>query len=143
MELIHCIYSSVAADKDLSEEALKSILEQSRHNNSKADITGMLLYESGTFFQVLEGDKADVNDVFQKIKKDARHSRVVKFIDKPITERSFGDWTMGYPRVSKDELDKIEGLNDFFLEGNSLLELGSNRAEILRKAFQKGRWWDS
>jgi len=140
MPLMHCIYSSAATDKNLSKEELENILEQSRQNNSKVDITGMLLYEDGAFFQVLEGEESVVDAVFKKIKKDTRHDRVTKLIVEPIDERAFGEWTMGYPRVSRQELKEIEGLNDFFSQGNSFLELEQGRAKMLLKAFKKGKW---
>lgn len=140
MALIHCIYSSSATDANLSKESLEEILEQSRLNNAKAGITGMLLYEGGAFFQVLEGEEATIDSIYKKIKKDSRHERVTKLISEPIEERAFGEWSMGYPRVSKKDLSEIGGLNDFFSKGNSFVELEEGRAKILLRAFQKGKW---
>ena len=140
MSLIHCIYSSASTDKDLPKEELEKILEQSRQNNAKVEVTGMLLYEDGAFFQVLEGEESVVNAVYKKIEMDVRHERVTKLITEPIEERAFGEWTMGYPRVSRKELKEIDGLNDFFSQGKSFLELEQGRAKILLKAFQKGKW---
>jgi len=140
MSLIHCIYSSAAADTNLSKEALDEILQQSRTNNAKAGITGMLLYEGGTFFQVLEGEESIVESIYEKIEKDPRHERITKLIVEPIAERAFGEWSMGYPRVSKKDLLDIDGLNDFFSKGNSFVELEEGRAKLLLKAFHKGKW---
>lgn len=69
MELTHCIYCSVATDEDLSKEQLEDILEQSRRNNKGVDITGILLFDSGSFFQVLEGDKEVIGALSKKLPK--------------------------------------------------------------------------
>lgn len=140
MALIHCIYSSAATDENLPKESLEEILEQSRENNARAGITGMLLYEGGSFFQVLEGEDTTVEATYQRIEQDPRHDRVTKLISEPIEDRAFGEWTMGYPRVTKKDLSEIEGLNDFFSRGNSFLQLEEGRAKLLIKAFQKGKW---
>jgi predicted nucleic acid-binding Zn ribbon protein len=140
MELIHCIYCSAATDEALGHELLEEILKQSQSNNKKAGITGMLLFDSGTFFQVLEGDKSKVEKLYSKIRKDPRHERVRKLIAEPIEERAFGEWSMGYPRITNKELREIPGLNDFFSEGNSFLELEEGRAKTLLRAFQQGKW---
>ena len=55
MELIHLIYSSASTTSNLTEEALNIILSESRENNKANNISGILLYQDGSFFQVLEG----------------------------------------------------------------------------------------
>ncbi|BCE02990.1 BLUF domain-containing protein [Marinicellulosiphila megalodicopiae] len=140
MELIHLIYCSAITADELSKQELDVILDQSRINNDQAEITGMLLYDSGSFFQVLEGDQKMVEAVYEKIVKDTRHQNVTKLIMEPIEERAFGHWSMGYPRVTKKELTEIEGLNDFFVSGKSFMQLEQGRAKTLLNAFQQGKW---
>ncbi|MBB6519827.1 BLUF domain-containing protein [Pseudoteredinibacter isoporae] len=140
MELTHCIYCSATTEEELSAEGLEAILEQSRTNNQKCDVTGILLFESGAFFQVLEGDEAVVDALYRKIEMDPRHQRVTKLISEPIEERAFGEWSMGYPKVSTKDLQEIEGLNDFFARGNSFMDLEEGRAKVLLDAFKKGKW---
>lgn len=137
--MIHLIYSSATA-QPLSNEELEEILERSRTNNAVAGLTGMLLYDDGAFFQVLEGDSEAVEALYEKIEQDPRHTRVKKLIAEPIAERDFGEWTMGYPRVSKQDLKDIPGLNDFFTQGRSFLDLEPGRAKMLMAAFRKGKW---
>ena len=74
VELVHCIYTSVANEK-YDHDEMVLLLDIIRANNKKLHVTGMLLYDDGSFFQVLEGDKADVNALFMKIEKD-----IIKFI---------------------------------------------------------------
>ena len=140
MSLVHCIYSSHSTKPDLSTDELDAILEQSRRNNEKVDVTGILLHYAGTFFQVLEGEEDVVEKLYARIAQDPRHERVAKIVQEPIEERAFGDWTMGYPKITRKDLEQIPGLNDFFNHGNSFQEMEEGRAKTLLAAFKEGKW---
>lgn len=139
MDLVHCIYCS-AATTDFSPADLVALLAKCREKNSKAGLTGMLLYSEGSFFQVLEGDRPVVEALLEKLAEDSRHERITKLILEPIENRSFEQWTMGYSRIGKKELAEIPGLNDFFAHGLSYMELGEGRAKKLLNAFKEGSW---
>ena len=140
MDLVHCIYCSTSTNEDFSPADLATLLAECREKNSKADLTGMLLYSDKTFFQVLEGDRSVVEALLEKLTKDKRHKSVTKIILESIEERAFAQWTMGYSKVSKKELAEIPGLNDFFAQGRSYMELGEGRAKALLSAFKDGAW---
>jgi hypothetical protein len=95
------------SDYDLAE-----MLEQSRLNNTKAGITGVLLYNKGTFFQVLEGEEDQVNSTFEKIKADPRHHNIIKMKSGNITERNFSDWSMGFTTNLKHNISNLPGFID-------------------------------
>ena len=97
--LIHLIYSSSATHL-WHEEDLVELLKKSRHNNSKLDITGMLLYENGSFFQVLEGPPENVDKLYDVISQDPRHTKTIVIIREPIAKRTFGEWTMGFSPIN-------------------------------------------
>ena len=138
-KLMHLIYCS-AAIPELAPADLRAILETARHRNSQLSVTGMLLYTSGSFFQVLEGDEATVTELFTLIASDRRHKNATMIIREPIARRAFGDWTMGFAEIDAFELAHIEGLNDFFHPGDSLTQLQPGRASKLLAAFAQGRW---
>lgn len=138
-DLIHIIYAS-EEDQILTDDVVFEILAKSRENNRKLNVTGMLLKDGASFFQVLEGEEAVVNRLFNRIEKDSRHKNIVKIICEAIPERTFADWSMGYAKVSREELSKIEGLNDFFLRHSCLTEIDTGRAKKLLKAFADGKW---
>jgi EAL domain-containing protein (putative c-di-GMP-specific phosphodiesterase class I) len=137
--LIHLIYTS-AATRHFNSEDLVALLEKSRANNANAGITGMLLFENGSFFQILEGPETAVDQVFRTISQDLRHGKVVTIIREPIAKRAFGEWTMGYVGATAKELDEIIGLNDFFTSGKSFEGTSPGRAKKLLDAFRQGRW---
>jgi Sensors of blue-light using FAD len=140
MNLVHCAYCSASTKTPLGSAELESLLEECRRNNSKADITGILLCQNGSFFQVLEGEHDTVEALFHKISFDKRHHQVKNIIVKPITTRSFAAWTMGFPKITSKELATIPGLSDFFHRGTSYVELGESRAKSLLAAFKEGKW---
>jgi hypothetical protein len=140
MDLVHCIYCSAATNRAFGPADLATLLAECREKNSKAGLTGMLLYSDGTFFQVLEGERAIVENLLERLINDKRHERVTKIILEQIEERSFTQWTMGYAKVTKQELAEIPGLSDFFTQGRSYMELGEGRAKTLLNAFKEGAW---
>ena len=140
MNLVHCVYSSASTRTDLSPAELETLLAECRRSNSKADVTGILLYQNGSFFQVLEGKAEQVESLFHKISLDKRHHQTKKIIFEPIATRSFAEWTMGFPKITSKKLATIPGLNDFFHSGTSYVELGEGRAKSLLAAFKDGKW---
>ena len=111
--MIRLTYASTAL-KEWSPEELLKLLKECRTNNGAKNITGILLYANGTFFQVLEGDEATVNSIYGIIEKDKRHKDVTIIEREKITERAFPYWSMGFEKIDAKELSKMDGLNDFF-----------------------------
>lgn len=138
-DLIHIIYNSVATSHDV-EDDLRDILAVSRRKNPAAQITGMLLYADGSFFQVLEGPEHAVDAAADMIARDPRHARMSVIIREPIARRAFGEWTMGFAVLTTDELREMDGVNDLFQAGTSFDAIDSGRAKKLLRAFEQGRW---
>ena len=55
VELVHCIYAS-ASTVSFTKDEITELLAIAQRNNGALGVTGMLLYEDGSFFQVLEGE---------------------------------------------------------------------------------------
>jgi len=64
--------------------------------NGENEITGALVYDDEWFVQVLEGEAQMVEATMQRIAKDPRHANVAVISRKPISERRFGKWSMGF-----------------------------------------------
>jgi uncharacterized membrane protein (DUF373 family) len=111
--MIRLTYASTASQEWSPEDLLK-LLKQARTNNGAKNITGILLYSNGTFFQVLEGEEAAVENLFRTIEKDPRHKNCTIIERLNITERAFQYWSMGFEKIDPKELRKMEGLNNFF-----------------------------
>jgi hypothetical protein len=135
-----CLAYASAATRKFGPKDLANILAKAVSHNLPAGITGMLLYIDGSFFQVLEGDAQVIHKLYDKILVDPRHSQAIKLIEEPIEARAFAQWSMGFARVTRDELAKIPGLNDFFGQGSSFNNLSEGRAKTLLTAFREGKW---
>ena len=110
--LIMLMYGSTATHP-MSEKELLEILEVSRRNNGKDNVTGMLLYGGGNFLQVLEGEEADVMALYQKIGRDLRHHHVSMISNRTVRERHFGDWQMGFVNLDEINPAEIPGYSEF------------------------------
>ncbi len=108
--MIHCIVYFSSSVGPLQEIDLLNILQQSRHNNSKNGITGVILYVRGSIIQVLEGEKEAVETLYKRIEQDQRHTDVVRVFSRNITQRLFTDWTMGYETITARQFENIKSI---------------------------------
>lgn len=101
MPLVRLLYFSKAS-RDMSLADLSSILETARNNNQEQDIRGMLCYEQRFFLQCLEGERAEVNELYLDIADDPRHDEItiIDYSEIPATE--FSAWQMGYAGSSAE-----------------------------------------
>ncbi len=97
--LVRCLYASKAA-KPHGDVDLEAILRQSRQNNAKNGITGMLCYSNGVFVQVIEGGRTEVSRLMCAIIRDERNIDVEVLSFEEITERRFGNWNMGQVNIA-------------------------------------------
>jgi hypothetical protein len=137
--MIHIIYASVATEGFTSAQ-LTELLQKARVENERLQLTGMLLYSDGNFFQVLEGEPDAVDGMYKKLHLDKRHHQLTMVVREPIAKRYFADWSMGFSSVTPEELSEVDGLNDFFQGGSCFVGLDSGRAKKLLAAFAGGRW---
>lgn len=132
MGLHQLIYMSKLATDD---SVLNSIHSHAVRNNTARTMTGMLLFAQGRFLQVLEGERKDVQHTFERIKEDRRHDHVTLIADKPIVERSFSHWNMGFKALSENEAKANAELMAFFSKPLDESELDSDTAIHLLLAY--------
>lgn len=82
-------------DEQVSAE-IEHILDAARSLNAQSGITGALMFNRNLFAQVLEGPMDKVEETFERIQCDQRHSDVSLLACEPISERSFEQWSMAY-----------------------------------------------
>ncbi len=97
----------------MRDQDLADLLQQARANNQRKAITGMLLYKDGRFIQLLEGHEDQVQDSFERIRKDERHTAVELLWLRYAQYRDFPDWTMGF--INADDIDPhdLKGYSSF------------------------------
>jgi hypothetical protein len=97
------IYGSQAT-QEFDPDALVDLLAQARASNERVGLSGMLLYCSRSFLQVLEGDEAALEETYERIRADGRHTNLRLLLDIEVNQRLFPDWSMGFDHVDDDEL---------------------------------------
>ena len=86
----------------LDQDQLETLYSQVITNNLGLKITGVLLFSQGNFMQIMEGDTAVIDQIYQKISKDERHHHLFKLIDRTVDQRIFENYSNGFTIV-KDE----------------------------------------
>jgi Sensors of blue-light using FAD len=126
--LVRCLYASRATDQ-ISDALIEDILAQSRRNNPKHGITGLLCYSSDVFIQVLEGGRDGVCELFNAIVRDERHNGVRTLLFEEIAARKFSDWTMGRAEIGKAsrtvllKYSEMPSLDPFSAPGSATMAL--------------------
>jgi len=125
--MFYVLYMSTAV-KPMNYDDFSALLQQFRDSNNKRGITGMLLYQNGTFMQMIEGEKQVVLDLYDKILKDDRHTGVHTVLAGDIEARNFEDWSMGF--FNMDKAGEFPQYSDYINENLALrsFEPGSQDA---------------
>jgi hypothetical protein len=93
--MLQLVYiSTTRVDVGITE--CRAILQKAQANTAKLSITGLLLFNSKRFLQVLEGPDKYVDQLFKHIATDPRHRAIVELGRKTIADREFGGWAMAY-----------------------------------------------
>ncbi len=97
------------ANLDLNVSAIESMVDKSAERNRPLQISGALLYNGLNFLQILEGPHQTLTPLYLQIRKDPRHSGVVKLVHERISTRIYPDWGMklfcGAPKCSGAPLE--------------------------------------
>jgi len=119
-------YISTAV-KLMTDEQLLEILKVARKRNAEHNVTGVLLYSEGTFIQALEGEGEAVDTIFMHIEHDHRHRAIIKLVDKPLHDRNFPDWSMGFAALDQDSAKEAAG---FLSSTDEIVNSDSNRTLV-------------
>lgn len=99
------VYCSRAAE-GVDDAEVDRIIELSQHRNVARDITGVLVFCSGVFFQWVEGPPAQVENLITSLHGDPRHYDIVT-LDRSVEKRArlYPNWEM--ERVGADEIRAV------------------------------------
>lgn len=97
------VYTS-ARTKVCDENEIKNILNSCKKNNPGHSVTGVLVHSDKRFIQVIEGDKLEIETLYEKIKLDKRHAGLNIRVMEPTNERHFGGWHMAFLDVEKKDI---------------------------------------
>ena len=94
-DLYQFIYISRITSVGLSgASTLNDIAETSITHNTDEDISGILCYGNGYFFQYVEGSEQALTNLKNSILKDGRHKDIKTLDFSAISERRFTGWSL-------------------------------------------------
>ena len=109
----------------IEDNTVDEILASSDNYNSKSGVTGLLIFGAQLYMQFLEGPVQELDETFNRIKIDNRHTDI-KILGVNLTDRRlFGSWKMrpqDLERMHWSEEDIKNGLVDKF-QPNQALEV--------------------
>lgn len=94
----------------VSAKNISNIVEVSRINNKKNNITGCLVTYDGMFFQYLEGNKAAILNLYKKLLDDDRHQNVTLLWQGITLKRLFKDWDLAVVSKEKELNIEVDGV---------------------------------
>lgn len=139
--LIRLIYVSVAA-RGLTADEIESILTTATRHNEVRGLTGMLIYDEGQFWQVLEGPVKAVMSTFDMIRSDKRHSDVTTLVTEDIDKREFHTFRMGTPgNVREIDDPDLHAHVDAALAREDAANPKEASQRLVRGFSQNGQWY--
>ncbi|HPQ40217.1 MAG TPA: BLUF domain-containing protein [bacterium] len=79
--------------------------------NKELDITGILIASGHMFFQVIEGPGRHIDDLYEAIKNDTRHTNMHLLNSEwGVTTRMFPDWSMKRINLDSESTARMEPL---------------------------------
>jgi hypothetical protein len=139
--MLQLCYASRAV-RPFDSAQLADLLSRARANNESLGVTGLLLYDNQWFMQVLEGEYANVLQLYEKILRDRRHSEKLLVYKLDIEKPSFKNWSMGFLHVDRRAALQLPGYNNFFTKDFSPTAFRRD-ADRVREAllqFREGQW---
>ncbi len=88
-------YTSEAIKK-LTRPEIDHLLTRAQARNAEYGVTGVLLYTNERFIQYLEGPSEGVSTIWEIIKADPLHHRIVEHMREAIQAREFAQWSMAF-----------------------------------------------
>jgi hypothetical protein len=102
-----------SATRLFSRQEIGEILALSHRNNTRLDVSGILLYKDGNLMQLLEGDEDVVEALYARISHDPRHGGLIRMWDGIEEERQFPDWSMAFRDMDSPDVRDTPGYSDF------------------------------
>lgn len=112
MNSLHRLIYTSFKNTTCNEKEIKDILETSYRKNFEKGITGILTHSDSRFIQYLEGPLHDLEELFEAIKADSRHTAVSNWDFAAINQRIFPHWDMGYLEISNEEVEYNTSITD-------------------------------
>jgi hypothetical protein len=144
MMLVQLLYASIPSENHITSQSLADFLPTAIVKNKENDITGLLISSPSFYVQLIEGKREKINQLYNNISKDQRHSGIILLRYSEIREKEFSDWSMSHTTeqelldsfVSSVVLPEKIALNT--LTGAKTMSAMRRLAALLRVVDEKG-----
>lgn len=116
MALFQKVYTSTSVSK-ISADELNSLIELASKNNAQNEVTSILLFTGVSYLQLLEGNKDKVNQTYQTIIQDRKHSAHLIVCQREVQQRAYPDCYFLFRETDEATLQTVYAL---FLEDPEL-----------------------
>jgi len=96
VRIVYCSRSLLKGSRSDIEAQIRRILATARTRNRETGLTGAMTFNESCFAQVLEGAEDDLAPLYQKIRRDPRHTDVKTLVQDNPPQRLFPSWSMAY-----------------------------------------------
>ena len=131
--MLRLIYLSTAR-LGLEAADLENILSRAVAHNLAHGVTGVLLFNGRNFLQVLEGPRRMVEELYERITRDPRHTGVTLIKTEDVRALSYPEWGMKLKDVDAD-IGEHSLLRLTQQIADALVDVSSADIKALIKAF--------
>ncbi|TVZ51528.1 BLUF domain-containing protein [Dokdonia sp. Hel_I_53] len=126
-----CYFSK--AKEDLPIHHVKEICEKATELNNKIGISGFIFNSLDNFFQVLEGEKEKVLDLYENhIKNDPRHHKIFEIVHRDSQTPLFAQYSSRFQTLQNSE--QLNSLKSY-LKKHSVDVKTSDKISNMLKSF--------
>ncbi len=118
---IHQLVYESRPTEVLTKEQLRDILTKSQYKNIRLNLSGLLIFHGGKFLQLLEGGKKEVNELFEAILRDPRHTDIKVVLESDNQFRSMPSWVMGLS--TDDNLVEMSSSMDYYITPDMTIQI--------------------
>ena len=139
LEFMQIVYSSTLRPEFSGGDTIAKILEVAREKNKFLGVTGLLIFNGGSFLQLLEGERKSVMNLFGRICCDQRHFNINTLLAYNNGIRLFPEWSMCYKNLNEDGKDhsSLKTLTEKILEKSlSHQQISYDEVLLLLKKFR-------
>lgn len=130
---MHYAINLSSVSPELPEKEIEDVLKYTQAWNNSHEITGLLLYSDGNFFQVMEGEKSKIDNLFNQIKVDRRYQNIIKIFERPIHREAFDGYESDF--VTKNTRYNEKDFEHYLNYIRVLDENGQKAVKNILKAF--------
>lgn len=129
------LYSYVSSASGLAHIA--KILSSAKRNNPLNGITGLMSYNNGYYYQIIEGEAEKVDELVKIIQSDFRHNNIQTIFDISIEQRYFPGWSMKLVPL----LNNCKVFQAFMMEMKFNIDaLSPQKHELLENFYRSPRY---